>query len=85
MLTKKETILSKQSWKIVHREKKVFWAESSGWAIFTKCSFNAAENKLDFYRGRDCIEKLYKKLKKDAMKIINYEEKRNDTTNWWRK
>ena len=85
MLTKKETILSKQSWKIVHREKKVFWAESSGWAIFTKCSFNTAENKLDFYRGRDCIEKLCKKLKEDAMKIINYEEKRNDTTNWWRK
>ena len=63
------------------RKKNVFWAEPSGWAIFTKCSFNAAENKLDFYRGRDCIEKLSKKLKEDAMKIINYEEKRNDTTN----
>ena len=45
--------------------------------MFTKCSFDKAENKLDYYRGRDCIEKLYKKLKKHAMKIINYEKKRN--------
>ena len=55
--------------------------ESSGWAVFTKCSFEKAENKRDYYRGRDCIEKLCKKLKEHAMKIINYEKKRNDTTN----
>ena len=33
------------------------------------------ENKLGYYRGKDCIEKLCKKLKEHAMKIINYEEK----------
>ena len=33
------------------------------------------ENKLNYDRGKDCIEKLCKKLKKRAMKIINYEEK----------
>ena len=44
--------------------------------MFTKCSFDKAENKLDYYRGRDCIEKLYKKLKEHAMKIINYEKKK---------
>ena len=55
--------------------------ESSGWTVFTKCSFEKAENKRDYYRGRDCIEKLCKKLKEHAMKIINYEKKRNDTTN----
>ena len=49
--------------------------EPSGWAMFTKCSFDKAENKLDYYRGRDCIEKLCKKLKEHAMKIINYEKK----------
>ena len=49
--------------------------EPSGWAIFTKCSFDAAENKLLYYRGRDCIEKLCQKLKEHAMKIINYKEK----------
>ena len=41
--------------------------------MFTRCSFDKKENKL--YRGKDCIEKLCKKLKECAMKIINYEEK----------
>ena len=43
--------------------------------MFTRCSFNKKENKLNNYRGKDCIEKLCKKLKERAMKIINYEEK----------
>ena len=46
--------------------------EPSGWAMFTKYSFDETEN---YYRGKDCIEKLCKKLKKHAMKIINYGEK----------
>ena len=33
------------------------------------------KKKLNYYRGKDCIEKLCKKLKKRAMKIINYEKK----------
>ena len=33
---------------------------SSGWVIFTNCSFNAAKNKLDYYRGIDCIKELCK-------------------------
>ena len=49
--------------------------EPSGWAKFTRCSFDEKENKLNYYRGKDCIEKLCKKLKERAMKIINYEEK----------
>ena len=49
--------------------------EKSGWAMLTICSFNEKENKLNYYRGKDCIEKLCKKLKERAMKIINYEEK----------
>ena len=47
--------------------------EPSGWAMFTRCSFDKNENKLNYYRGKDCIEKLCKQLKKRAMKIINYE------------
>ena len=43
--------------------------------MFRRCSFDEKENKLDYYRGKDCIEKLCKKLKKHAMKIINYEKK----------
>ena len=47
--------------------------------MFTRCSFNKRENKLNHYRGKDCIEKLCKDLKENATKIIGYEEKRNDT------
>ena len=53
----------------------------SGWSLYTKCSYDKKENRLDYYRGKDCIEKLCKKLKEQAIKIINYEKKRNDTTN----
>ena len=42
--------------------------------MFTKCSFDEKENKLDYCRRKD-IEKLCKKLKQHAMKIINYESK----------
>ena len=37
--------------------------------IFSVCE---KENKLDCYRGKDCIEKVCKKIKEHAMKIINY-------------
>ena len=47
--------------------------------MFTRCSFDEKENTLNYYRGKDCIEKLCKRLKERAMKIINYEEKKNYT------
>ena len=53
----------------------------SGWVMFTKFSFVEKQNKLNYYRGKDCIEKLCKKLKERAIEIINYEKKRNDTVN----
>ena len=49
--------------------------EPSGWAMFTRCSFDKKENKLNYYRGKDCIEKLCKKRKECTVKIINYEKK----------
>ena len=55
-------------------------AKPSGWAMFTKCSFDEQENKLDYYRRKVCIEKLCTKLKECAMKLVNLEKKRNDTT-----
>ena len=48
--------------------------EPSGWTIFTNCSLDAAKNKLDYYRGINCIKVLCKKLKDHALKIINYEK-----------
>ena len=47
----------------------------SGYSLFTHCSFNKAENKLDYYRGEDCMKKFCKDLREHATKIINYEKK----------
>ena len=44
--------------------------------MFTHCSFDAIKNKLDFYRGKDCMETFCKDLKEPATKIINYEKKK---------
>ena len=41
--------------------------------FLTKCSFDKKENKLDYYRGKDFIDKLRKKLER-AMKVINYKD-----------
>ena len=43
--------------------------------MFIRCSFDKKENKLNYYRGKDCIEKLCKKLKESATEIINREKK----------
>ena len=44
--------------------------------MLTKCSFDKAENKPDYYRGKDCIEKFSKMLKEWAMKIISQKKKK---------
>ena len=43
--------------------------------MFMRCSFDKKENKLNYYRGKDCIEKLCKKIKESAYEIINREKK----------
>ena len=48
----------------------------SGYSIFTSCSFNELKNKLNYYRGKDCIKKFCKDLKEHVMRIINYEKKK---------
>ena len=47
----------------------------SGYSLFTHCSFDKTKNKLDYYRGDNCMEKFCKDLKEQAAKIINYEKK----------
>ena len=34
--------------------------EPSGWAMFTKRSFDDKENRLDYYRGKYCIGQFLK-------------------------
>ena len=48
----------------------------SGYSIFTSCSFGQSKNKLNYYRGKDCMKKFCKDLRIHATKIINYEKKK---------
>ena len=47
----------------------------SGCSLFKSCPFDSARNKLDCYRGNDCMEKFCKNSKEHTTKIINYEKK----------
>ena len=49
--------------------------EPSGWSMSIISSFDKKENKISYYRGKDCIEKLCKKIKESANEIVNYEKK----------
>ena len=46
----------------------------SGYSLFTHCSFNKAKNKIDYYRGEDCMKKFCLDLREHVTKIINYEK-----------
>ena len=48
----------------------------SGYSIFTHCSFDESKNKLNYYRGKDCMKNFSKDLREHASKIINYEKKK---------
>ena len=48
----------------------------SGYSLFTHCSFDKIKNKLDYYRGDNCMKKFCKDLREHATKIINYEKKK---------
>ena len=47
----------------------------SGYSIFTHCSFDKSKNKLNYYRGKDCMKNFSKDLRERASKIIDYEKK----------
>ena len=48
----------------------------SGYSIFTHCSFDKLKNKLNYYRGKDCMKKFSKDLREHVSKIISYEKKK---------
>ena len=48
----------------------------SGYSIFTHYSFDESKNKLNYYRGKDCMKKFSKELREHASKITNYEKKK---------
>ena len=47
----------------------------SGYLLFTQCSFDATKSKLDYYRGKTCMENFCLDLREHVTKIINYEKK----------
>ena len=47
----------------------------SGYSFFACSLFDTIENKLDYYRGEDCMKKFCEDLKKHVTRIINYEKK----------
>ena len=52
-LLKKNGYLSKWPPKMLYRKKNKH--KASGYSIFTHCSFDVTKNKLDCYRGNDCM------------------------------
>ena len=40
----------------------------SGYSLFTHCSFNKSKNKLNHYRGKDCMKKFCKDLREHTTK-----------------
>ena len=48
---------------------------SSGYSLFTHCSFDTTKNKSDYYRGKNCMKNLCLNLREHATKLINYEKK----------
>ena len=47
-----------------------------GYSIYTQCSFDNTKNKLDHYRGEDCMKKFADSLNDHVSIIINYEQKK---------
>ena len=47
----------------------------SAYSLFIHCSFDTTKNKLDYYRGENCMKSFYLDLREHATKIINYEKK----------
>ena len=43
----------------------------SNYSLFTYCLFDTTENKLDSYRGKNCMKNFCLDLKEHATKIIN--------------
>ena len=47
----------------------------SAYSLFTHCSFDTTKNKLDYYRGKNCMKNVCLDLREHAAKRINYEKK----------
>ena len=46
----------------------------SGYSLFIHCSLDATKNKLDYYRGKNCMKNFCRDLREHVTEIINYEK-----------
>ena len=44
-----------------------------GYSLFSHCLFDKTKNKLDYYRGKNCMKNFSLDLREHAEKITNYE------------
>ena len=74
-----ECLLEKMSTCLNNPEKssttKVNKNTPSGYSLLRHCSFDTTKNKLDYYRGKSCMENVCLGLREQVTKIINYEKK----------
>ena len=49
--------------------------EMYGYSFVTHCSFDEKNNAIDYYRGKDCLEKFCQDLKKQAKSIVDLRTK----------
>ena len=70
-----ESLLEKINTCYNNREKssatKIDKRTPSGYSLFTHCSFDTKKNKLDYYRGKNCMKNFCLDLREHATKIIN--------------
>ena len=50
----------------------------SGFSTSSISSFRSIENKLDVYRGNDCMKKFCEFLREHTMKIINLKKRKKE-------
>ena len=47
---------------------------ASGYSLFSHCLFDKTKNKLDYYRGKNCMRNFSLDLREQAERIISYEQ-----------
>ena len=47
---------------------------ASAYSLFSPCPFDQTKNKLDYYKGKNCMKNFSLDLREYAEKIINYEQ-----------
>ena len=61
---------------IIYADLECLKAYSSGFSMSTTSSFKSFENNHDVYRGKECMKNLCEPLRKHAIEVINFKNKK---------